>query len=58
LGSSYHCTGYVNSNAELNIITSTGSLDVKTLDKNDVTVYGGAMDIARDNTASGLLSIR
>jgi hypothetical protein len=59
LGSSYHCTGYVKPNADLNIITSSGSLAVKTLDKNDVViVYGGAIDIARENTTSGLRSIR
>jgi hypothetical protein len=59
LGSSYHCTGYVKPNADLNIITSSGSLAVKTLDKNYVViVYGGATDIARDNTTSGLWSIR
>jgi hypothetical protein len=33
-------------------------LEVKTLDKNDVIVYGGALDIARDNTTRGLLSIQ
>jgi hypothetical protein len=38
LGSSYHCTGYVKHYADLNIITSTGSLDVKTLDKNYVVI--------------------
>ncbi|PNF41874.1 hypothetical protein B7P43_G15717 [Cryptotermes secundus] len=59
LGSSYQCTGYVKPNADLNIITSTASSAVKNLDKNDVVImYGGAMDIARDNTASGLRSIR
>jgi hypothetical protein len=59
LGSSYQCTGYVKPNADLNIITSTASLAVKNLDKNDdVIVYGGAIDIAGDNTASGLRSIR
>jgi hypothetical protein len=32
---------------------------VKTLDKNDVIiVYGGTLDIARDNTTRGLLSIQ
>lgn len=57
LGPFYHCTGYVKPNADLNIITSTGTSEVKTLDKNDVViVYGGALDIARDNTTRGLLS--
>jgi hypothetical protein len=56
---SYHCTGYVKPNADLNIITSSGSLAVKTLDKNDIVIiYGSAMDIARDITASGLRPIR
>jgi hypothetical protein len=56
LGPFYHCTGYVKPNSDLNITTSTGTLEVKTLDKNDdVIVYGGALDIARDNTARGLL---
>jgi hypothetical protein len=44
-------------NADLNI-TSTGTLEVKTLDKNYVIVYGGALDIARDNTARGFLFIQ
>jgi hypothetical protein len=58
LGPFYHCTGYVKPNADVNIITSTGTSEVKTFDKNyDVIVYGGALDIARDNTARGLLSI-
>jgi hypothetical protein len=59
LGPFYHCTGYVKLNGGLNIITSTGTLEVKTPDKNDVViVYGGALDIAGDNTARGLLSIQ
>jgi hypothetical protein len=57
-GSSFRCTGYVKPNADLNIITSTGTSEVKTLDKNDVIVYGGALDIARDNTTRGLFSIQ
>jgi hypothetical protein len=59
LGPFYHCTGYVKPNTDLNIITSTGTFEVKTLDKNYVVVvYGGALDIARDNTAKELLSIQ
>jgi hypothetical protein len=59
LGPYYYCTGYVKPNADLNIITRTGILEVKTLDKNDVVIaYGGALDIARNNTARGLLSIQ
>jgi hypothetical protein len=57
LGPYYYCTGYVK--ADLNIITRTGISEVKTLDKNDVViVYGGALDVARDNTARGLLLIQ
>jgi hypothetical protein len=59
LGPYYYCTGYVKPNADLNIITRTGILEVKTLVKNDVfIVYGGALDVARDNTARWLLSIQ
>jgi hypothetical protein len=59
LGSSYHCTGYVKPNADLNIIISTGISEVKTLDKNDVViVYGGTLDIARDKTTRGLFYIQ
>jgi hypothetical protein len=59
LGPYYYCTGHVKPNANLNIITRTGISEVKTLDKNVVViVYGGALDVARDNTARGLLSIQ
>jgi hypothetical protein len=37
---------------------STGTSEVKTLDKNDVILYGGALDIARDNTTRELFSIQ
>jgi hypothetical protein len=54
LRSSYCCTGYVKPNADLNTLTSTRISEVKTLNKNDdVIIYGGAMDIAR-NTMNGL----
>jgi hypothetical protein len=54
LRSSYRCTGYVQPNADLNTITSTGISEVKTLTKNYVIMYAGAMDIARNNTMKGL----
>jgi hypothetical protein len=58
LGPFYHCTGYVKPNADLDITTSTETLEIKTLVKNDVIVYGGALDIARDKNTRGLLSIQ
>jgi hypothetical protein len=59
LGSSYRCTGYVKPNADLNIITTTGTSEVKPPDKNHVVIiYYGALDIARHNTTRGLFSIQ
>jgi hypothetical protein len=53
LGCPYRCTGYIKPNADLHIITSTGISELKNL-----VLYGGALDIARNNAIRGLSSIQ